>query len=162
LHCRTVRVPERRLITIDGMTMGIALTRDRHDRALPVLAGLSPHRAGRSFPHEPRRASVIRWTLLRSGSPHHDRGSRRVNVNASQGMTMLPHGKLHPDSMSFVCLAIPSSRPVWLRRNRSPACRLQTQGRRSDTIAFLSTTTTAVIFLPGRKFNGARRKQWTS
>ena len=27
------------LITIDGMTMGIALTRDRHDRALPIWQG---------------------------------------------------------------------------------------------------------------------------
>jgi len=91
-------------------------------------------------------------------------GRAEVNVNASQGMTMLPHGKLHPDSMSFVCLAIPSSRPVGFGAivvvrflpiaNPGPG--------EATRLRSLSTTTTAVIFLPGRKFNGARSKQWTS
>jgi hypothetical protein len=77
---------------------------------------------------------------------------------------MLPHGKLHPDSMSFVCLAIPSSRPVGFGAIAVVRCLpIANPGPGEATrLRSLSTTTTAVIFLPGRKFNGARSKQWTS
>jgi hypothetical protein len=51
---------------------------------------------------------------------------------------MLPHGKLHPDSMSFVCLVIPSSRPVGFGAIVVVHCLpIANPGAgRSDTIAF--------------------------